>query len=228
MIVDRQKILFKLDPRLQACADMVPLGAKIADIGTDHAYLPIWLCKNKIVKYAVAADIKKEPLNSAKNHIIKYNAQDFVSTRLSDGLKNFSSDECDCIVIAGMGGEIIRNIVYSADWLKNSNITLILQPMTKSEVVRKDLLSIGFSLKEEKAVESMGKVYTVMKWIYSGEIKENDELFNYIGLLINDKSNIAKKYIDSLLNHLKNKYIGSGSQEILQLINRIKPYGSDI
>lgn len=219
------KRLFELDNRLQVCADMVKVGSKVADIGTDHAYLPIWLCKKGIAISAIAADLREEPLNSAKEHIVRYHAENSVTTRLSDGLKEFKSGECDCIIIAGMGGELISNIILSTQWLKDKNIVLILQPMTKGEVVRGSLSGAGFSLIEEKAVESMGKVYTVMKWIYSGDIKQNDEFFNYMGLLVYDSSYTAKRYIESLLHHLKNRYMGNSSAEILELINRIKPYG---
>lgn len=224
----KSKRLFKLDLRLQVCADMVKRGSKVADIGTDHAYLPIWLCKNNIACSAIASDIRREPLNSAKKHILQYGAEDFVTTRLSDGLKEFKTGECDCVIIAGMGGELIRNIILSADWVKNKDITLILQPMTKGEIVRKDLSAEGFDLIEEKSVMAMGKVYTVMKWIYSGNIRENDDFFNYMGLLVNDRSDTTQKYIDSLLHHLRNKYEGYKSPEILDLINKIAPYGSDI
>lgn len=219
--------LYELDNRLQVCADMVEMGSKVADIGTDHAYLPIWLCKKGIAVSAIASDVRKEPLRSAKEHIARYHAEDMVAIRLSDGLKEFKDGECDCIIIAGMGGELISNIVLSTQWLKNNNITLILQPMTKGEVVRRSLSSVGFELVNEKAVDAMGKVYTVMKWVYNGNIKPNDEFFNYMGLLVNDNSDISKRYVDSLLHHLKNRYIGNNLKEILELINKIKPYGSD-
>ena len=103
--------LFQLDARLQMCADFVPPGAVLADIGTDHAYLPVWLCKSGKIPKAIAADIGQGPLQSAGESIARYQAQDRIETRLSDGLAAFSPGEADTIVIAGMGGELIARIL---------------------------------------------------------------------------------------------------------------------
>ena len=98
------KPLFVLSPRLAMCASFVRRGCRMADIGTDHAYLPVWLVKSGYIKSAVAADIRPGPLENGRRTIQTYHVQRQVSTRLTDGLLQISPEECDDIVIAGMGG----------------------------------------------------------------------------------------------------------------------------
>lgn len=112
--------LFQLDPRLSLCASFVPAGAKLADIGTDHGYLPIWLAKTGRVIHAVAADLRPGPLERAKENVRKYQVEDIVELRLSDGLQAFLPEEADFIVIAGMGGEVIASILGAAPWAEGN------------------------------------------------------------------------------------------------------------
>ena len=133
-----------LDNRLSLCADFVRKGVKVADIGTDHAYLPVWLCKSSTAVQAVAADINPKPLQRGKETVVKYNAENMVQLRLSNGLENIQPDEADDIIIAGMGGELISGILNAAPWVKNSRYHFILQPMTKAEVLREYLYENGF------------------------------------------------------------------------------------
>ena len=113
--------LFTLNNRLNLCASMVRKGKRIADIGTDHAYLPVWLVRAGFASFALACDIKAEPLSQGELTIKKYHAEDLVKTRLCDGLNAVSPDEVDDIIIAGMGGETIVHILSEADWLKNES-----------------------------------------------------------------------------------------------------------
>ena len=119
--------LFTLNNRLQLCAEMVRKGSRIADIGTDHAYLPVWLVRAGIASFALACDIKAEPLKAGEQNIRKYHAENLVETRLCDGLRSVKSDEVDDIIIAGMGGETIVHILSDAPWIKDKNKSLILQ-----------------------------------------------------------------------------------------------------
>ena len=97
--------LFRLGNRLALCASMVREGTKLADIGTDHAYLPIWLARKGRISSAIAADVKPLPLRSAEQNIRRYHVEEQITTRLSDGLRALSPDEAGDIVLAGMGGE---------------------------------------------------------------------------------------------------------------------------
>ena len=102
-----------LDSRLLMCADFVRKDAKLADIGTDHAYLPLWLCLSGKCPSAIAADINPEPLSRGEAAIKNANAENLVKTRLSNGLEKIASGEADDVVIAGMGGELISTILVN-------------------------------------------------------------------------------------------------------------------
>lgn len=200
--------VFKLDSRLMLCAESVRQGAKIADIGTDHAYLPIWLARQGKISHAIAADLRTEPLKSGDINIKKYHAEDIVETRLSDGLKMIRPEEADDVIIAGMGGELIADIINDAQWLKNPEKRLILQPMTKSERLRKYLCDNGFEIVTENAVISDKKVYSVMVCLYCGKKLLYDDLYLYLGKVANDPSKEADEYISGKITMLTRKYDG--------------------
>ena len=124
----REKTLFQLGSRLGLCAAMVRPGCRLADIGTDHGYLPVWLAKTGVIRSAVAADVREGPLQSARQNIERYGVEEQVTARLSDGLDLVSAQEADDIVIAGMGGELIARLVDRAAWLRDPQKHLILQP----------------------------------------------------------------------------------------------------
>ena len=150
--------LFDLDNRLNLCASMVRKNHRVADIGTDHAYLPVWLCKNNIATSAIAADINPEPLKRGVQTIEKYCATSLVTPCLSNGLQQINPDLVDDIVIAGMGGELIADIISKAPWVKNERYHLILQPMSKADFLREYLYQNGFYIKyEEATVERLKK-----------------------------------------------------------------------
>lgn len=110
-----------LDNRLRLCAEFVRNGAKLADIGSDHAYLPVWLCQNGKCPSAIAADINPEPLKRGHDTVVEANLTDKIETRLSDGLKSINSGEADDIVIAGMGGELIARIIGDCGFSKDKS-----------------------------------------------------------------------------------------------------------
>ena len=155
--------LFQLDPRLSLCASFVPAGAKLADIGTDHGYLPIWLAKTGRVIHAVAADLRPGPLERAKENVRKYQVEDIVELRLSDGLQAFLPEEADFIVIAGMGGEVIASILGAVPWLKETGARLVLQPMTRAEELRRFLAEHGYAIAREALVRDRGFLYPVIE-----------------------------------------------------------------
>lgn len=172
-----------LDQRLSLCADFVRVGAKLADIGTDHAYLPVKLALDGKIESAIAADINAEPLSRGTETIKKYGAEHIVSTKLCDGLCDFKANEVSDIVIAGMGADTIIGIISAADWLKNENVRLILQPMTKSERVIEYLYQNGFEIIEQKCCIAESKPYTVMCVSFTGHKSPCTEYFAYTGKL---------------------------------------------
>lgn len=180
--------LFSLTPRLQLCADWVRPGVKMADIGTDHAYLPVWLAKQGKITYGIAADIALAPLQAAQRNIDRYHAQEIVHARLSDGLAQVFPHETDDIVIAGMGGETICGILQAAQWLKDPEKHLILQPMSSAEDLRRYLCANGFAILKERAVAEKKHIYSVMLVCYQEKTEDYPISFPYIGKLTADTS----------------------------------------
>lgn len=158
----------KLSKRLNAAASLVRQGAYIADVGTDHAYLPIALCLEGRVRGGVASDINEGPILRAKQHINEYGLNKKIATVLCDGLDKISVYEPTDILILGMGGELIADIISRAEFTKNKDIRLILQPMTHPEAVRGFLLGNGYAIVEELLVEEE-KIYQIICAEYVGD-----------------------------------------------------------
>ena len=187
----------KLKNRLYTVSTLVPFGARVADIGCDHGHLPIYLVKMGISPFCIASDIKEKPLQSAKANIEKLKAKN-IDTRLGAGLSTVKEDEVDCITIAGMGGEVIASILEAAPWVKDSKYTLILQPMTSADALRRYLCENGFSTKKEVACTDSGKLYAVIKASFTGEFSLEDEAFYRTGKL-DPTDEISRKYIEKQL-----------------------------
>ena len=169
-----------VDSRLLKIAGMVRRGDRVADIGTDHAYLPVYLVKNSISSKVFACDIADGPVENALANI-KRSSVDNVEVRKGNGLAAVAPGEADTFIIAGMGGDLIISILDSSPWIKNPAYELILQPMTSVEDMRYYLCQNGFTISEERAVRSAGRIYTVIKAVYTGKIQPCEPLFYYIG-----------------------------------------------
>ncbi len=196
-----------LSKRLKAVFDFVREGKTVADIGTDHAYLPIALLRAGKAKAAYASDIGKLPLKRAEQNIKKAGLEDKIKTVLTDGLDVFDS-LCDEFIIAGMGGELIVDIVLRAPFLRNENIHLVLQPMTKISLTRKKLCESGFEIEKEALVFEDGKVYTVMSVYYSGKKRVLSEVEAVLGDTENTDTELLIRVIDLNLYDLENKIKG--------------------
>lgn len=151
----------ELTPRLRLLADWVPQGARVADIGTDHAYLPVWLLLHGRAVSAIAGDLRKGPLARAGETAETYGVP--LDLRLCDGLQAVRPEECDTIVIAGMGGENISAILAAAPWTGEGRHTLLLQPQTRGEVLRRFLMEHGYEIRREALVLDRGILYPVME-----------------------------------------------------------------
>ena len=153
----------ELSPRLQLLADWVRPGARVADIGTDHAFLPVWLVQQERVSSAIASDLRKGPLARGAETAREWGVSDRVETRLCSGLDGIRPEEADTIIIAGMGGETITNILAAAKWTADGAHTLLLQPMSKMELLRGFLADNGYQILREQLVMDRGTVYPVME-----------------------------------------------------------------
>ena len=149
-----------LTPRLQMIADNISSDL-IADIGTDHAYIPIHLAMNNKIKKAIATDLRKGPLDIAEKNIKKYNLTDKIELRLGSGLSPVNKNEVDSFIIAGMGGELISEILNN-ETEKASSSQLILQPMNSQDVLRKWLSEHNFSIIKEDITTEGFKVYNLI------------------------------------------------------------------
>ena len=121
----------ELSKRLQAVADLVTPGMRLADVGTDHAYIPIYLTQNGLVPSAIAMDINKGPLERADTHILEHGLDGKIVTRLSDGLVNLKMEEADTMIAAGMGGGLVIHILNEDPAKTRSLKELILQPQSE-------------------------------------------------------------------------------------------------
>lgn len=157
--------------RLEAVAALVRNGAFVADIGTDHAYLPIFLIGNGIASRAVASDINRGPLDRAASNIRAAGLEGRISLLLTDGVEGLCGLGVTDYLICGMGGELIASIT-GAPFLRDPSLLLILQPMTKPELLRKSLLSRGFSIKDESLAEEAGRIYQIFSAAFTGTAEE--------------------------------------------------------
>lgn len=196
-----------LSKRLQAVFEFVREGQTVADIGTDHAYLPIALVRAGRVSLAYASDIGKGPLKRAEENIKKAGLENKIETVLTDGIEYFDRLAQE-FIIAGMGGELIFDIISRAPFLKNKDIHLVLQPMTKIPELRRSLFECGFEIKEERLVFEDSKVYTVMSVYYSGENRILSDIDLILGDIKNADKELLLKVINSSLYDLENKIKG--------------------
>lgn len=180
-----KETVFSLGARLEACAAFVREGKVSADIGTDHAYLPIWLVLNGKIPRAYASDINEEPIKSALTNIEKYHLSDKIIVFTANGLAQIPASEVDDIVIAGMGGDNIAGILDSVGWIKNPRYRLILQPMSRAEKLREYLYRHHFDIIAEEPICEANRIYTVICAEYSENPLHFSELDYYIGRLDN-------------------------------------------
>lgn len=152
----------ELTPRLQAVADLIPNGAAVADIGTDHAYLPVWLLREGKIRRAIAADLREGPLDRAKLTAKEYGCRENIAFRLCDGLSGILPEEADTVVIAGMGGETIAAILEASPWINSKDYTLILQPMSAQNDLRSWLWRNGFDVVKERIICEGEKLYNIL------------------------------------------------------------------
>lgn len=185
----------KLSKRLQCISDKVPICNCTADIGTDHALVPIYLIKNKICKYAIASDIKEGPLEIAKANIYKNNLDQYIKTRISDGLKGYTPNEVNTVIIAGMGGELIREILKGSANVCNTVDAFILQPMTAHEELREWLYHNGFIIDDEVLAKEDNKLYTIMV-CRKGKAEVNKNYYDIGIKLIENNDPLLFEYID--------------------------------
>lgn len=197
-----------MTPRLLAIADLVTCGSIIADIGTDHAYIPIYLMQKGIINKAYAMDINEGPIKRANENILKFGMKDKITTRLSDGLQKLESNEADEVVIAGMGGILISEILEARRDLWCDSLKFVLQPMTAAEELRKYLLKNGFVITKEALAKEDNKVYQIMR-AERGEMRTEREVDYYISpYLVKNKIKLTDELIELRIGEFEKMLAG--------------------
>ena len=192
----------KLSPRLSAAAAFVPEGARIADIGTDHGYVPVYLAEKGICRFIAASDINKGPLSSAIRTAKERNAEDKITFLLTDGLTGMEDHNLDTVLIAGMGGETIVSILENAPWAAKDNVTLILQPQTKIPEVSEYLSKTKKPVTDAVLARDAGRLYLIIKAAGSGAYEPTEAEKYAPRALLDKKDSLLPEYLDSLIFRL--------------------------
>lgn len=195
--------MINISKRLQAVSSMVALNATLADIGTDHAYVPIYLLQHDKIKRAIAMDINKGPLQRADEHIAMCELQDKIETRLSNGVAALKEGEADSILVAGMGGELILRILCEGEAVMRSAKEIILQPQSDIHKVRKYLRTNGYIIEDEDMVLEDGKYYPMMRVVPNEEehmvncLAPNEQMACdiYGPILLKNGNPVLRKYL---------------------------------
>ncbi len=189
--------MIDLKGRLLQIAHMVDNCNQLADIGTDHAYIPIYLLQTGVAQRAIATDIKEQPLHRAAKNINKYCLADKIELRSGDGIKPIEDGECDVFIIAGMGGFLISEIIKASIEKVKKVKSIILQPMYTEEVLREYLLLSGFNICSEVLVYDEKRIYVVLKAAYDGIARKEKPLYHHVGKPLFDKGDpLLKSYLE--------------------------------
>lgn len=207
--------MIKISNRLCTCCAIIREGKRLCDVGCDHGYVPAYLIEMGKIPSAVACDINEGPLNSCKQLVSQLDLNEKIKCVLSNGLEKIDKNEVDDVLIAGMGAELIADILSRCDWIKEKHI--VLNPMTHAEVTRKWLYDNGFEIQNDLIVQDSKHFYNVFDASYTG-LKQNKTKTDYFLGNINDFSN--KEYFEHLLNYLKNKQ--KGGEDYSELIKTIE------
>ena len=223
----------KLSKRLSTAASYVRSGAFVADIGTDHAYLPIYLVLNGIAAEALASDVNSGPIQKAKENISKYGLSGKIHTEIADGLAGIEKYKPTDIIICGMGGELIARILDASNYVKNSDIRLILQPMTCVFELR-EYLSRGYSTIAENVVCEDGKIYQIVCAHYDGQERSYTKAELELGKMnIEGGSNEFLELLNSTIAKKQKKLSGLSvggyeTKEIKDEINELERIKNDV
>ena len=197
-----------MNKRLQTISEMIPDGRGMIDVGTDHGYLPVWLAKRAYPGRLFASDINPAPLSAARRTAAEAAVEDRIEFLLCDGLELCPPDAVDTIVIAGMGGDQICGILDRAEWCLDAVYTLILQPMTKAEVLRFWLVNNGFCLMEEKLVRDGSFLYQIIEARFSKNMPLRDAEL-YAGAFGNIRRDpLCAEWLDSLIRRFEKEESG--------------------
>lgn len=199
---------FALTPRLALVAELLGKGKCVADIGTDHAYLPARLVLDGKFERAIASDVVPGPVENARRTVEALGISDRVEVRMAPGLDGIQTGEADAVAIAGMGGELIASILETGKHV--IEVPAVVQPMTTEERLRKSLGEMGYEIREEKLVTEGRRIYTVLRVDYTGEIRTVSEEEAYLGRVYADNPReMASRYMEKKKHVLRKAAAGN-------------------
>lgn len=173
--------MIHLSPRLAAVAALVPSGACVIDVGTDHAMIPVWLVQAGICEHVLATDIRPGPLEHAAALVEKTGTGEAIRLLLADGLKDIEPAQWDTVIMAGMGGETMVSILTAAPWAREQT-RLILEPQSKRAALRRYLIENGWRITGERMAEDAGHIYPILT-AQAGQAPAYTEAELHLGLL---------------------------------------------
>ena len=174
--------MIHLSPRLAAVAQLVPAEAVPIDVGTDHAMVPVWLIQSGHCPSVLATDIRSGPLESARALLEKTGTSDHIHLMQTDGLHGIGPGDGDTIILAGMGGETMVDILSAAPWTREESTLLILEPQSKKADLRRFLRDNGYAVQTEQLVRDAGRIYPILT-ARRGESRSYTEAELHLGLL---------------------------------------------
>jgi len=193
-----------LSDRLKVIADKVPPGSRVADIGTDHGFIPVYLVRNNIVSKVIASDISRGSLEKTINLVKEQGLSNVIETRLGSGLKVLKAGEVDTVIIAGMGGLLIKNILEESPDILQEVKTLILQPMNFQSELRRWLIQNSFTIKDEELVIDNGRIYEIMLVEHGEQEEWNDVELEISPRLLEKKHRLLEPFILKKISIMEN------------------------
>ncbi|WP_026884906.1 tRNA (adenine(22)-N(1))-methyltransferase [Clostridium akagii] len=208
----------EISSRLECIAKMIEKCDSIADIGTDHGYVPIYLIEKGICKHAIASDINMGPVEKARANIKHENAEKSIECRLGPGFSTVKPREVNVAIIAGMGGNLIRDIIEEGIQVFKSLDYVVLQPVQNPDVLRKYIYESGYIVLDEDLCKDENKYYEVIKIKYNNEPKVLSDVYYEVSkILLEKKHPLVKEYVclkikkyDKIFNNINDS--GEGAQ----------------
>ncbi|EAX48218.1 protein of unknown function DUF633 [Thermosinus carboxydivorans Nor1] len=192
----------RLGARLAAIAKLVPSGTRLADIGTDHAMLPVCLVREGVISYAVAGEVHKGPFETAQAAVTRLGLENFITVRFGNGLEVLRPYEVETVVIAGMGGATIIEILSQRPEVTQTLKLLLLQPMVGAAAVRRWLKENGWRLSAEDLVEEEGRLYEIIAAVQGSSPEYEDILYDIGPLLWESRHRLLKQHIAHLIEQI--------------------------
>lgn len=188
-------------------ASLVREGKRIADIGTDHAFLPAYLVLNGKNPSAIACDVRVGPLENARQTVTEYSLEEKIELRLSDGFDMLYYTEADDFVLSGMGGTLMCELISRTDWLKNEALHLVLQPQSHAQDIRKYLCENGFEIKNELCVKEGERLYIAFDAYFTGKVQRKNDTYYYFGSLSEKSDEASQMYVKKLIERLEKERV---------------------